>query len=413
METIKKTDIIYLPLSSIKPYDKNNRKHNETQVERIAKSIKEFGFNQPIVVDEDNTILVGHGRLEASIKLRLKEVPVLKLKGLKESQKKAYRILDNKLQNDSEWDFDNVNLELDFLEDDGFDLKEWGLDELRLGGEDDEVVEDEFEESEQTEIYIKLGDLIELGRHRVLCGDSTKSEDLQQLFNGKVADLILTDPPYGVNHIGGTKDPRRPTHRTGGVVTNDNLGEEGTYNLVHSSLDLQSDNSKKGAVAYIASPPGTLLPYFIKAMGTNFIFRHSLAWVKNAFVFGGCDYHYRHEMILYGWKDDGAHYFTEDRKQDSVFEFDRGDKQIAHPTSKPLGLFGKLISNSSKANEIVSDPFLGSGTTLIACEQLNRTCYGIEIEPKYCQVIIDRYHKYCEDNNKKFDCKINGEPYFG
>lgn len=208
METIKKTDIIYLPLSSIKPYDKNNRKHNETQVERIAKSIKEFGFNQPIVVDEDNTILVGHGRLEASIKLRLKEVPVLKLKGLKESQKKAYRILDNKLQNDSEWDFDNVNLELDFLEDDGFDLKEWGLDELRLGGEDDEVVEDEFEESEQTEIYIKLGDLIELGRHRVLCGDSTKSEDLQQLFNGKVADLILTDPPYGVNHIGGTKDPR-------------------------------------------------------------------------------------------------------------------------------------------------------------------------------------------------------------
>ncbi len=153
METIKKTDIIYLPLSSIKPYDKNNRKHNETQVDRIAKSIKEFGFNQPIVVDEDDTILVGHGRLEASIKLKLKEVPVLRLKGLKESQKKAYRILDNKLQNDSEWDFDNVNLELGFLEDDGFDLKEWGLDELRLG----EVEGKEFDESiadgmERTEI---------------------------------------------------------------------------------------------------------------------------------------------------------------------------------------------------------------------------------------------------------------------
>ena len=402
-----------LDINKLIPYEFNNRNHDQQQIDRIANSIKEFGFNQPIVIDESNIILVGHGRHLAALKLGLKEVPVLQLKGLTETQKKAYRILDNKLQNDSTWSFDNLELELGFLEDEGFDLGAWGLDELRdMFPEDEpEVTDDEFnpDDCENDETFIKLGDLIELGQHRVMCGDSR--EDISSLLSGKLANLIVTDPPYGVNHIGGTKDPRRETHRSGGVVENDDLGNDGTHDLIKAALDACSDNCTRGCAAYIASPPGTLLPYFIKAMASNFIFRHSLVWVKHAFVFGRCDYHYRHELILYGWKDDGAHYFCEKRDLDTVLEYDRGDKKIEHPTSKPLELFAGFISNSSKTNELVLDPFLGSGTTLIAADQLNRICYGMEISPKYCHVIIERYKKHCEKTKKPFECKINGIPY--
>jgi len=408
-------EIKQVDIGKLIPYEFNNRNHPEEQVNRIANSISEFGFNQPIVIDEDNIILVGHGRYAAAKKLGLDKVPVLKKTGLSDTQKKAYRILDNKLQNDSTWSFDNLELELGFLEDNGFELEPWGLDELRdlFDQEEPEVEDDEFDESEceNDETFIKLGDLIELGAHRVLCGDSR--EQIAELLDGKIADLIVSDPPYGVNHIGGTKDPRRETHRSGGVITNDDLGDEGTYDLIKTALDSCAENAKKGCAAYIACPPGTLLPFFIKAMASNFIFKHSLVWVKHAFVFGRCDYHYRHELILYGWKDDGAHYFCDKRNLDTVFEYDRGDKKIEHPTSKPLDLFANFISNSSKTSELVLDPFLGSGTTLIAADQLNRICYGMEISPKYCHVIIERYKKHCEKTGKKFKCKINGEPFDG
>lgn len=398
-------------LENIIPYGFNNRIHNDTQIERIARSIKEFGFNQPIVIDEDGVILVGHGRLEAAKSLGLTDAPTLTIKNLSEEQKRAYRILDNKLQNDSEWEFENLSTELDFLTEQGFPVEEWGLDDLKslFPEEEPEVYEDEGGGELPDETYLKLGDLIELGKHRVLCGDSTK--DLGDLVGDKIADLVVTDPPYGVNHIGGTKDPRRETHRSGGVVENDDLGDDGTHDLIKAALDRCADKSKKGCAAYIASPPGTLLPFFIKAMASSFVFRHSLVWVKHAFVFGRCDYHYRHELILYGWKPDGAHYFCDRHDLDTVLEHDRGDKMVPHPTSKPLELFAGFIRNSSKLGELVLDPFLGSGTTLIAADQLNRICYGMEISPKYCQVILERYKKHCEKVGKPFECKINGEPF--
>lgn len=408
--------IEYVELEKCIPYEFNNRKHSKEQIDRVANSISQFGFNQPVVLDENNIILVGHARIEAAYKLGLDKVPALKLRTLTEAQKKAYRILDNKLQNDSEWNFESLELELNALEEMDFELEEWGLDELKslFPEEEAEATDDDFDEAAalESEPFIKRGDLIELGRHRVLCGDSTSAEDVGYLLGSATIDLIWTDPPYGVNHVGGTKDPRRKTHRTGGIVTNDDLGEEGTELQVKQALEAFDTKAKAGCAAYIASPAGTLLPHFIAAMAGSFPFKHSLVWVKNAFVFGRADYHYRHELILYGWKK-GAHYFTDDRTLDSVIEAKRGDPSIAHPTSKPVELVAFCVGNSTRAGESVADPFLGSGTTLIAADQLDRICYGMEIEPKYCQVIIDRYYKYCTDRNKPFECKINGEPYFG
>jgi hypothetical protein len=332
METIKKTESFYLPISSIIPYEKNNRKHNQTQVDRIAKSIKEFGFNQPIVIDEANVILVGHGRLEASKKLKLQEVPVLQLKNLTETQKKAYRILDNKLQNDSEWDFDNINLELDFLVENEFDLTEWGLDELRLGG-DDEVVEDDFEETEQTEIYIKTGDLIELGRHRVLCGDSTK--DVKGVLKNITIDLVTTDPPYGVSYKGKTKEELE--------IQNDDLDEEDLISLFKDTLKALLPFVKDGGTFYVSIPSlpkGLIFEQILKDLG---ILRQTLMWLKDSMVLGHSDYHYKHEPILYGWKQGASHYFTTDRTKTSVLEFERPKASREHPTMKPLKLWAELI----------------------------------------------------------------------
>ncbi len=401
---IEKVDI-----QTVIPYEFNNRKHNETQINRIANSIKEFGYNQPIVVDEDNIILVGHGRLHASLKIKLKEVPIVRKIGLTDSQKKAYRILDNKLQNDSEWDFDNVNLELDFLEDDGFDLKEWGLDELRLGGEDDEVVEDDFEETEQTEIYIKLGDLIELGRHRVLCGDSTNSEHVEKLLNGHVPTIMVTDPPYGVSLDQSWRDEALGDKKLG----------KGNKNKV--SNDDRADWKEaylnfKGDVAYVWHRDRYAKLFAQTLEDSGFEICQQLIWNKSVMVMGRCDYHFKHEPCWYVVRKGKNHNWIGDRSQTTVIEaaspnhIMSGSKEdrTSHPTQKPVECMAYLIRNHSGN---VYDPFLGSGTTLIACEQLNRTCYGMEIEPKYCQVIINRYYKYCKDNKKPFVCKINGQDY--
>lgn len=395
-------------VDSLIPYSLNNRTHPAEQVARIANSIAEFGFNQPIVVDENNVVLVGHGRLMAAQKLGLKDVPTLKLENLSESKKRAYRILDNKLQNDSEWELDNLKLELQMLEDDGFALEPWGLDSLIPEDETPEVVEDDFEAEEIEDPYIKEGDLIELGEHRVLCGDSTGSEAFAQLMQGSEADAIWTDPPYGVNYVGGTKDPRRKTYRTGGVVHNDDKVGSELVTLVSSAL--RNVPASGSAVCYVASPAGENVREMIDAFNAaGFTFKHTLVWVKSAFVFGRADYHYQHELVLYGWRD--RHEWSGPRNLSTVFEFPRGDKTVEHPTSKPIGLVANTIKNHPA--RLVVDPFLGSGTTLMACEQLGRKCYGVELSPKYCQVILERYKAYCEKEGRPFVCRINGEPFDG
>ena len=231
-----------------------------------------------------------------------------------------------------------------------------------------------------------MGSLRLRSRHRVLCGDSTKAEDVDRLMAGAKADVIWTDPPYGVSHIGGTKDPRKKTHRSGGVVYNDEKTGADLIELVSSAI--ANIPRHEATVLYVASPPGSPVREMIDAFnGSGFTFRHSLVWVKSAFVFGRADYHYQHELVLYGWGE--KHEWSGPRNLATVFEFPRGDKAIEHPTSKPVGLV--MCTAQNHPSVIMADPFLGSGTTLIAAEQLGRKCYGMEISPAYCDVIVKRW----------------------
>ena len=388
-----------LKLGEIVPYKKNNRKHSEIQIERIARSIQEFGFNQPICIDENNEILVGHGRLLAAQKLGLKDAPIVRLNDLTEEQKRAYRILDNKLQNDSEWDFDSLSDELDFLQSNGVDLESWGLDDLRamFPEEDIEIVEDEGPGDLPKETYIKRGDWIELGQHRFCCDSSIGRCPFDPF------DLVVTDPPYGVSYVGKTKDAL--------TLENDDLTKTELSEMWNKCLSAFFPLLKEGGVIYAAVPAGPLRHVFVDPLRELGVLRQELVWLKDSLVLGRSDYHYIHEPILYGWKPGAAHYVTASRDKTSVLSHPRPKASREHPTMKPLSLWGELISNSSRQGERVYDPFLGSGTTLIACEQLGRICYGMEIEPRYCQVIIERYKKYCEQNGKKFECKINGQAF--
>lgn len=396
---LKSLDITYLPIKSLIPYQFNNRIHSDSQVNLISNSIEQFGFNQPIVVDEANIILVGHGRLLAAEKLGMTTVPVYKLLNLSEAQKKAYRILDNKLQNDSEWDFPNIEIELNQLDELGFDTKAWGLDSLRLTDDEElEIEEDAGPGDIPDEPYIKLGDYLELGSHRVWCADVTAAEKLPVL-----ADMWITDPPYGVAYKGKTKKAL--------TLENDDLDSDALASLWCKTTAYALDNMKEGGACYASIPPGILYFTFLKEWIEREVYRQQLIWVKDSMVLGHSDYHYKHETVLYGWKPGAAHYFTNDRSKVSTLEFDRPKASREHPTMKPLALWAEMIQNSTKKGEIVLDTFLGSGTTLLAADQLGRICYGYEIDPRYCQVILERYQKYCEQMKKPFVCKINGEVF--
>lgn len=391
------------PISKIHEYAKNPRKHSPQQIERLGTSIKEFGFNQPIVIDETNTILVGHGRYRAAKKLELKEVPVVQLLGLDEAKKSAYRILDNKLQNDSEWDFDLLQQEFDELKD--FDFEYWGLDQL-IDKEEPEVSEDNFEPRDDVETFIKLGDILELGKHRVMCGDSTSSEDVQELTKGRQFPLCLTDPPYCVEYEKQEREPGRETRKQKGDDYKDpiNVAEfiPNWINNVNATVLAFTDAFNKH--------------FHILADATrNYEMLYELVWVKHHFAFViGRRFQPKHESILIfrRIKGDCGHWNVPS-DMSTVLEYDKPAKNPDHPTPKPLEMWGKLIKCMSNPGDFLYEPFSGSGTTLIAAEQLGRICYGMEISPKYCQVILERYQKYCKDNNKKFECKINGEPYSG
>jgi DNA modification methylase len=400
----KKLEVALAATSSIIPYSLNNRVHSDQQVDRIANSIAQFGFNQPIVTDENNVILVGHGRLEAAKKLGLEQVPVLKKADLTETQKKAYRILDNKLQNDSTWDLENLELELDALTEGGFDLKPWGLDELAGMFVEEPIAEDddfEVPDANEVETAIKKGDLIELGRHRLLCGDSTSQEDTSRLAAGEAFDLLLTDPPYNVDYTGGTKDALK--------IANDSMADADFRQFLTDAFQCAFHVLKPGASFYIwhADLEGYNFRGAVHDIGQKV--RQCLIWHKNTLVMGRQDYQWKHEPCLYGWKDGASHGWYSDRTQTTVLPFDKPRKNAEHPTMKPIPLFAYLLGNSTAPQGVVYDPFLGSGTSLIAAEQLGRTCYGMEISPQYCQVIVDRYKAHCDKAGKPFQCKINGE----
>ena len=380
-----------IEISKLTPYENNARTHSEAQLNRIAESISEFGFINPILIDKEYGIIAGHGRMMAAKQLGIDKVPCLFIEHLSEEQKRAYIIADNKLALDAGWDYDILESEMKALQEMDFDLELTGFTEdeiagiIKLGTE--EEYEDEFdpEEAVPEEAVTKPGDIWQLGEHRLVCGDSTNSEDLKRLVDGRVVDLIVTDPPYNVAYEGKTKDKLK--------IQNDHQSTDDFTAFLEAAFKNMDEWLKPGGVVYIWHAD-TMRKAFLNAIEqTDLSVREVLVWVKNTMVLGRQDYHWQHEPCLYGWKEGAAHYFIDDRTQTTVMQYDKPAKSIEHPTMKPVELIAKQIQNSSRKNELVLDPFGGSGTTLIACEHLKRKCLTMELDPKYCDVIVKRWEE--------------------
>lgn len=367
-----------MDVNNIKPYTKNAKKHDKKQVQQIANSIKEFGFNQPIVLDKDNVVIVGHGRLEAAKLLGMTDVPVITV-DLTEEQAKAYRLADNKL-NESEWDMGLVIDELKGLSSEMLDLTGFDRDLIIEPDEKDDVV------PENPPPRAKLGDIWQLGRHRLMCGDSTKLEDVEKLMDGAKADMVFTDPPYGVNMS------RSLVSGKDNSIRNDDLDEDGLEKLLNNAI----------ANAVIASKNNVPLYLWIgfrsyriaeNAVRKHFNINNCIVWKKPSIGLGGSGYRLQHELCIFSGQVD-------DKSQSDVWEFAR-DKSGIHPTIKPVELVTKAVVNSSKQGSIILDLFGGSGSTLIAAEKTNRTCYMMELDPKYCDVIIKRWEDYTNGKAEK------------
>ncbi len=376
------------PLSEIHPYDRNPR-INDDAVDEVAASIEEFGFRQPIVVDETSIIVVGHTRLKAAIKLGLAKAPVHVAKDLSPAQVQAYRIADNRLAELAEWNLDLLPLELADLQGAEFDLSLLGFDEDALarlmGTEVKPGLTDPDEVPEPPEEPItQHGNLWILGEHRLLCGDSTSPEDVARLMDGDKASLVLTDPPYGVSYEGKTDQAL--------TIQNDGAGDLEV--LLPAAFGQMIEHSRPGAVWYVAAPAGPQFLDFARVLTELGVWRQTLAWVKDSMVLGRSDYHYKHEAVFYGWSPGAAHRAPPDRTRTSVFEFARPKASREHPTMKPIALWNEFMGNSTIKGELVLDLFAGSGTTIIAAEQLDRRAAVMELEPKYCDVIVDRWEKF-------------------
>ena len=409
--------IEYIKLCDLQEY-KNNPRNNEKAIEAVAESIASFGFKVPIVADENKVIIAGHTRYKAAELLGLQEVPCIIASDLTPEKIKAYRLADNKTAELAEWDFEKLEKELAELTAFDIDMAAFGFDEslfdfeINNTQEDDFNIEEELQEIEEP--YIKHGEIWKLGNHRLICGDSTEARAIKALLNGDKVDLLLTDPPYNVAY----------ESSNGLTIANDNMGDTAFYEFLKAAFTNADKVMHEGAAFYIWHADSEGLNFRSACKYTGWKVRQCLIWNKNALVMGRQDYQWKHEPCLYGWKDGAAHYFKDSRAETTVIEDkpninkmskaelkeyvkellhntpavtvieeDKPIKNAEHPTMKPVKLMGYLISNSSRKEDKVLDLFGGSGSTLIACEQLNRTCYMCELDPKYCEVIIKRWEK--------------------
>ena len=382
--------VVEIELSKIKPYEKNAKKHTREQIKNVAESIKQFGFRQPLVIDKNYVIIIGHCRYAAAKKLKLEIVPCEIVEDLTEEQVNALRLIDNKT-NESEWDLDLLLEELKHVNVDDFSI-DWGvLEEEPLK----EIVEDDFDidSAIPEEPKSKLGEIYQLGRHRLMCGDSTNRDDVEKLMNGVEADLLLTDPPYNVDYEGSD----------GKKIENDNMLKEEYKEFLIKAFNNADEFLKPGSSFYIWHASREVETVIESLKDTDLIVKQQLIWRKNALVMGRQDYQWQHEPCLYGWKEGASHNWYNDRKQTTVMDFDRPVKNDLHPTMKPIKLFDYQIQNSSKKEDVVLDLFGGSGTTLICCEQNDRTCYMMEYDPKYVDVIIARYESFTGKKAVKID----------
>jgi DNA modification methylase len=386
------------------PYNKNARTHSEEQVAQIAASIIEFGFTNPVLVDGEKGIIAGHGRLMAAKKLGLKEVPVVVLDHLTELQKKAYIIADNKLAENAGWNEEMLASELSDLKEENFNLDLIGFEDQELEkifsslyDNDDNQEKEEIPESTENPIS-KSGDIWLLGKHKVICGDSCSEQTYQSLLENELADMLFTDPPYNVNYGDTMKDNLiGKTNKSGKTYTNssgkrkilnDNLGEDFSKFLFDFCKNALAITKGACYICMSSSELHTLQKSFVTAGGKWSTF---IIWAKNHFTLGRADYQRQYEPILYGWKQSNDHYWCGDRNQGDVWYYNKPNKSDLHPTMKPVELCKRAVLNSSKTDDIVLDCFGGSGSTLIACEQTQRRCRMIELDPKYVDVIVKRW----------------------
>lgn len=399
-------------VKSIIPYARNSRTHSDEQVAQIAASIKEWGFTNPVLVDVDGEIIAGHGRVLAAQKLGLDEVPTMTAVGWSEAQKRAYVIADNKLALNAGWDKDMLEIEIDNLKDMDFDIELTGfsLDELAdLFPEPEKAgltEEDDVPETPKQATTVE-GDIWVLGKHRLMCGDSTSIEALEKLCEGQLVDMWLTDPPYNVAYEGKTKDAL--------TIENDAMGNDDFRQFLRDSYTAADAVMKSGAVFYIWHADSEGYNFRGAAFDIGWQVRQCLIWKKQHMVMGRQDYHWMHEPCLYGWKDGAAHLWSTDRKQTTILEFDRPSRNAEHPTMKPVELFAYQMQNNTKGDDLVLDSFAGSGTTAIACEKFNRRARLMELDPKYCDVIIKRWQDFTgnkavnEQTGQTFDEVSGGE----
>lgn len=405
-------NIIEKKLDDLIPYDKNPR-HNDDAVQGVAASIRQFGFKNPIIIDTNNVIIAGHTRYKASRLIGLTTVPTITADDLTEAQIRAFRIVDNKTAEAATWDEILLAEELSAVKDD-FDMDALGFGDL-LKEIDPDTYEDEYEEELPEEPKSQYGEVYQLGRHRLMCGDSTKPEDYAALLEGAQVDLIVTDPPYNVDYEGAD----------GAKIQNDHMSNAGFVKFLTDAFTAMKTALRPGGAFYIWHADSTRYEFLQGLDHAGLQTRQILVWVKSSITLGRQDYQWKHEPAIYGWKDGAAHHFTLDRSLPTVLEdqpnvakmtkeqmkdyikdlrarIDEGstvlrvDKPTSsdlHPTMKPVRLIAQLIKNSSKRGEAVLDIFGGSGTTLIAAEQLDRKCFMMELDPRYADVIIARWEK--------------------
>lgn len=375
-------DIQTKKLAEIKPYERNPRKNDEA-VKYVAESIKQFGFKVPIVIDKDGIIVAGHTRYKAAKKLGLTEVPCVVADDLTDEQVKAFRLADNKVAEKAEWDFDLLDIELDGILD--IDMESLGF-EFEEEAEDTEVIEDDFDGELPEEPKAKLGNVYQLGRHRLMCGDSTVLTDVEKLMDGGLADMLLTDPPYNVAYEGKTKDKL--------TIQNDSMDNDNFRQFLVDAFTCADSVMKAGAVFYIWHADLEGYNFRGACFDIGWKVRQCLIWNKNSMVMGRQDYHWKHEPCLYGWKEGASHLWASDRKQTTVIDWQRPTRAEIHPTMKPIGLFDYQIKNNTKGDDIVLDLFNGSGTTIMACEQNGRTARCMELDPRYVDATIKRWEDF-------------------
>ena len=382
------TDMQLVPISKLVPYVNNARTHSPEQVMKLRSSLREFGFINPIIIDRDYGIIAGHGRLFAAKEEGITEVPCVFVDYLTEAQKKAYILADNRMAMDAGWDEELLRVEIEALQGEAFDVSLTGFDEKELAdlfkdGSDSDAEDDDYDLSAALEkaAFVKRGDIWTVGRHQLMCGDATSAEDVAALMDGRKANLILTDPPYGVSF----------KSSSGLTIQNDSMKDEEFYHFLLVSFKNMADHLEKGGAAYVFHADTEGLNFRRAFIDAGFHLAGCCIWVKDSLVLGRSDYQWQHEPVLYGFMQNGKHPWYSDRKQTTIWNFAKPKRNANHPTSKPLDLLGYPIGNSTQENAIVIDTFGGSGSTLMACEQMNRTCCTMELDEKYASVILRRY----------------------